>query len=192
MPATPEILPDTENRLDLLMPLFYFYEKEGGELPPTEFIQGKTMPEPQRFLLVHDSDMTPRLRDYYQSPIGLKVVNVEKSDLFVMRQVVLERQDRGLPVEYGAIGIQLEGFPGRVRELIRSGAAPLGAILESERVPHTSAPRGFFRLAADEVMARLLNTTPGTVLYGRCNVLSHPGGIVFADIVEVLPPSPAE
>ena len=34
----------------------------------------------------------------------------------------------------------------------------------------------------------LIHVPPGTKLHGRCNALTHPGGIVFADIVEILPP----
>lgn len=176
-----------EKQLDLLMPLVFFYGRLELELPPLSFIAGATMPEPHRHLLVHQSDMTPRLREHHGSPPVLTVVSVERTEDYVIREVVLGCEGR--PVEYGAIGIHLEGFPPHVKTMIREGVAPLGAILESEGIPHSSAPTGYFQLEADAHMAGLLGTVPGATLYGRCNVLSHADGTSFADIVEVLPPA---
>ena len=174
--------------LDLLMPLLYFYNQDELPLSPVEFIEGEAMPQPYRSLLVHQHDMTPTLRDHHGSDITLEVVQAEMSDDFVMRQVVLHRASDGVAVEYGAIGIHLDGFPPHVKELIREGKQPLGGILETESVPHASAPRAWFAIEADEHTGDLLRVPPGTKLYGRCNALTHPDGIVFADIVEILPP----
>lgn len=186
--AMPDTLDTTDARaLDLLMPLLYFYNQDELPLPPVEFIDGNTMPLPWRKLLVHTSDMTPTLRDHHGSAMSLEVVQAEMSDEYVMRQVVLHRATDNAPVEYGAIGIQLEGFPQQVKQLIREGKQPLGGILETEGIPHQSAPRAYFTIEADEHISELLLVHPCTLLYGRCNALTHPGGIVFADIVEILP-----
>jgi hypothetical protein len=186
MPVIPDAK-DGSRVLDLLMPLLYFYNHDDLVLPPVEFIDGSTMPQPYRDILVHSSDMTPTLRDYHGVPITLEVVQAEMSKEYVMRQVVLHRSSDNAPVEYGAIGIQMEGLPPRVRELIREGKQPLGGILESEGVPHQSSPRAYFAIESDEHTGELLQVPPGTTLYGRSNVLTHSGGIVFADIVEILP-----
>ena len=187
MRVTPETLENTRV-LDLLMPLLYFYNQDELPLPPVEFLDGEQLPQPQRSLLVHQDDMTPTLRAHHASDITLEVVQAEMSDDFVMRQVVLHRASDGAAVEYGAIGIHLDGFPDKVKRLIREGHEPLGGILESENIPHTSAPRAWFTIEADEHTGDLLRVPPGTKLHGRCNALTHPGGIVFADIVEILPP----
>ncbi len=183
-------MPDTPSQsqvLDLLMPLHFVYSAEGLELPEVTFLPGEELPEPARYLLVHESDMTPRLRAFHLSDITLRVVKAECAPEYVMREVVLRAGETGAPVEYGAIGIKLDGFPEHVRELIKAGGRPLGGILEEEGIPHVSAPRGWFSLMADERIAGLLECEPKRVLYGRCNVLSHPDGMAFADIVEVLP-----
>lgn len=171
---------------ELLMPLLFFYGDQGA-LPEIQFINGEEMPDPHRHLLVHASDMTPRLRDFHQSDISLQVVEVQRTADCVMRMVVLRRASDGKPVEFGAILIQLDGFPRDVADLIRMGSAPLGGILESHSVPHRSEPRGYFEVVTDERIGALLETPAGTVLHGRCNALLHPDGIVFADIVEILP-----
>ena len=187
MPSVTGNLPaSTAQHLDLLMPLVFFYGRLELDLPRVEFIEGPSMPQPQRHLLVHQSDMTPRLREHHHSAPQLTVVSVERTEDYVIREVVLACEGR--PVEYGAIGIHLDGFPLPVKTMICEGTAPLGAILESEGIPHTSAPTGYFVLEADAHMAQLLGTSPGMRLFGRCNVLSHADGTSFADIVEVLPP----
>ena len=175
--------------MDLLMPLLYFYARDGLTLPLIDFIGGDEMPEPSRHLLVHPSDMTPRLRAWHHSAISLAVVSADHSPDYVMRQVVLTRDRDSAPVEYGAIGIHLDGFASDVRARITSGEAPLGAILEDAGIPHVSAPRAYFEIDADPLIAGLLACDPGTRLCGRCNALSFPDGIVFADIVEILPPA---
>jgi chorismate-pyruvate lyase len=175
--------------LDLMMPLHYFYDRSDAPIPPITFLERSDLPEPQQHLLVHDSDMTPRLRHYHESSIGLTVINAEMTDSYVMRQVVLHRTSDYRPVEYGAIGIQLDGFPPHVREEIRAGREPLGGILESEGIHHTSQPSAWFAIEADAHIANLLATPLGSRLYGRCNQLCHLDGSVFADIVEILPQS---
>jgi hypothetical protein len=54
-------------------------------------------------------------------------------------------------------------------------------------VPHSSHPRGYFRIAVDARLAELLGATSGQILFGRCNELRHGSGRVLADVVEVLP-----
>ncbi len=187
MPVHSPTLAAESRLMDLLMPLQYFYLQAERPLPRVEIAEGASLPEPERHLLVHQSDMTPRLRAFHQADITLQVIHIERSENYVMRLVVLHRQDTGRPVEFGAIGIQLDGFDPETREKIRQAELPLGTILEQREVPHTSAPKAYFRVNADEFMGNLLQEPVGTPLWGRCNALSHSGGIVFADIVEILP-----
>ena len=90
MPATPDA-PNSSRALDLLMPLLYFYSQDETPLPDIRFIDGESMPEPQRHLLVHASDMTPRLRDHHGSAITLEVKEAQLAPDYVMREVVLHR-----------------------------------------------------------------------------------------------------
>jgi hypothetical protein len=173
--------------LDLFMPLAFFYARQDTSMPQPELIPGAEMPEPYRHLLVHESDMTPRLRQFHGTGIGLRVVEREVSENFVMRLVVLFRQDDLQPVEVGAIGIQLAGFSEETRAEILAGTIPLGGLLEAHEIIHESSPKAYFSIPADIFLADLLGVPVGTLLYGRCNALSHPDGMIFADIVEILP-----
>lgn len=176
-----------EHLLDLFMPLEFFYASRAEAMPRPLLMPGQAVPGPYGHLLVHESDMTPRLRNFHQSAIGLEVIERQITEHFVMRLVVLHREDTGRPVEIGAIGIQLEGFDVASREAILGGLVPLGGILEAHDIQHESKPKGYFSLLADAFLAGLLGQPVGTELYGRCNALSHHDGVVFADIVEILP-----
>ncbi|MEZ5328060.1 MAG: hypothetical protein R3F19_23705 [Verrucomicrobiales bacterium] len=187
MHATPDQAAADAQALDLLMPLQFFYLREGRLVPPVEFIDGSVMPEPYARLLVHQSDMTPNLRDFHRSEISLVVLDHEVSTDYLMRAVVLNDADDN-PVEFGAIGIRLEVFNESLKKQIVGAAGPLGGLLEQHRFPHSSSPKAYFRVNADQYISEQLQCPIGTVLYGRCNALLAKDGLTFADIVEILPP----
>ena len=156
-------------------------------LPPIEFIDPGDMPENERELLVHDHDMTSTLSEYHGSVIDLHVIKKEASDDYLMRLVTLLRRAPGRPVECGAIGIHLEGLPEGLKRDILACEKPLGTVIEEHSLRYESKPQGFFRLRADAFFADVLLEPEGTLLHGRCNVLTLPRGEVLADIVEILP-----
>lgn len=184
MPIAPE---DNDHVMSLLMPLHYFYAGNDRALPQVEMLAGEDLPEPERSLLFHEVDMTGTLGRYHGAEIGLEVLAAELTDDYVMRMVLLRREDTNIPVEFGAIGIRLEAFEGPIRDEIAGGQVPLGTLLERYVIDYRSAPKGYFATDADELIASALEEELGSKVYGRCNELSDADGIVFADIVEVLP-----
>ena len=187
MPATPKA-----ERAVSLAPLTSFYNRAGQAFPEVSFIHGEAMPEPYRHLLVHHSDMTPRLKAFHGSEITLEVLALETNEPTLTREVVLRREDSLNPVEFGAIQIYLDKLPEKVAKPVRAAIQPLGGILEDAGFEHLSAPRGYFETKADKLMVELLGAELGQSLYGRCNVLALKDGTVFAEIVEILPPQPSE
>ncbi len=170
-----------------LMPLHYFYERRNLGLPDFHFLGGSEVPEPYRSLLVHSSDMTPTLAAFHGSSLSLKVHEHESSENFEMRLVTLHSQLSNQPVEFGAIAIQLENFPAGMAHEVTDRQKPLGGLLAEFHVSHHGAPVAYFSVPADELIASALNQKVGDILYGRCNQLHDDAGIVFADIVEILP-----
>jgi hypothetical protein len=171
---------------DVLAPLRFFYGLASQDLRVT-FIKPEEMPEYARWLLVHDTDMTPRLTEYHHSAIGLDVHAKSRLGDYLVRASVLRKMTDGSPVEFGAIGIHLAGLSEEVRQLILEGFMPLGGILQQLNVPHTSHPKGYFRIVIDHRLADLLGGWEGQTLHGRCNELRHAGGAPLAEVVEVLP-----
>jgi chorismate-pyruvate lyase len=188
MPATLEAARSHESalHLDHLAPLIFFYGL-GSARPHVTFIQPEEMPAEERHLLVHDTDMTPRLRAHHHSDIDLDVHAKGKIGDYYVRASVLKLQRDAKAVEFGAIGIHLELLPEEARRLVIEGKRPFGGILEEQNVPHSSHPRGYFRITIDHRLAELLDATEGETLYGRCNELRHASGKTLADVVEVLP-----
>lgn len=173
--------------LHRLLPFHYFYEKAGESLPDFHFLEGRDIPYPYRSLLVHDNDMTPTLAAFHHSKLYLEVHERESCDSYLMRLVTLHAAASDAPVEYGAIGIQLEALPEEVRPLVVEGKTPLGGILGEHGVDHHGSPTSYFKVPADQRIAGSLKAEPGEFLYGRCNQLLDTDGMVIADIVEILP-----
>jgi len=187
MHAIPEPVAE-DLQLDHLAPLVFFYGL-GSERPQVEFVAGDALPEEPRWLLVHESDMTPRLRDYHKQEIDLDVHAKGRIGQYYVRASVLKRHSDQRAVEFGAIGIHLDVLEPEAQRMVLEGKVPFGAILERLAVPHSSHPRGYFRIKIDHRLAELLDATEGETLYGRCNELRHASGRTLADVVEVLPRS---
>ena len=122
---------DLAQALHWLMPLHFFYEKRGVELPDFQFLDGRDVPYPYRSLLVHENDMTPTLAAFHHSKLYLEVLDGEVSDDFLLRLVILHSAAADTPVEFGAIGIQLAGFDSEVRDAIVEGRIPSVAFLRT-------------------------------------------------------------
>jgi chorismate-pyruvate lyase len=181
----------TANETELLYPLTLFWQAGGHALPEHEVLDGAAVPEPYRKLLVHHGDMTSRLEAFWGGEIVLEVLHREHTPEIYRREVVLHIEATDLPVEYGAIEIDLEAFDGELRRLILEHHLPLGGLLNRFAIRYRSEPKGFIKLGADAVMQRVFRVPEAQVFYGRCNVLLDDNDRVLARIVEVLRPAEA-
>lgn len=160
----------------------------GAAPPAISRLDGEEMPQPYRRLLVHDRDMTPTLEAVFGQPIHLRVLQQWTSGEMLTRQVLLVLGREGSPVVFGAIRIHLDAFPLPAREEILQGHKPLGAILHHHRLEHQSRPQAFIRVEADGPISRALRgPTPGSLLYGRLNLLESLQKGTLAEILEILP-----
>lgn len=180
------IVADSSN---LLYPLTLFCQKGGHPLPSCEPIEGAEMPEPYRGLLVHHGDMTSRLEAFFGGSIIIEVLHCEHTPEVYRREVVLRIEATGLPVEYGAIEIDLGAFDGEMRRLILEHHLPLGGLLNRFGVRYRSEPKGFLKLGPDAVMQEVFRLPEAREFYGRSNVLLGEEGRTLARIVEVVRPA---
>ncbi|HEY2952630.1 MAG TPA: hypothetical protein VGK40_08610 [Verrucomicrobiae bacterium] len=172
----------------LVQPLEEFYTRSGLPLPPLDQIDGEEVPEPYKTLLVHQSDMTSTLEHFHRQSIHLRVLGRERRGDEYFREVVLQLDGTGKPVEFGAIKIHLDRFPPSARHLILEERWPLGRILKECAVAYDSSPKAFLRIASDKLINKVLDLTGAHVLFGRRNTLSDVAGRPLAEIVEILPP----
>ncbi len=173
---------------DVLYPLSHFCRVDGQPLPACVIIDGTAMPEPYRSLLVHHGDMTSRLEEFHGTAMKLRVLHRETTGDAYRREVLLCAENSGLPVEYGAIEINLAAFDEALRALILEGRQPLGGLLNRHDVRYRSEPRAFLKLAPDSAMDAHFELPGAHTLYGRSNVLLGDDGRTLARIVEVLRP----
>jgi len=174
---------------DLLYPLTLFCQNGGHPLPSCEAVEGEEMPEPYRGLLVHHGDMTSRLEGFFGGSIVIEVLHREHTSEVYRREVVLRVEGTGLPVEYGAIEIDLGAFDGELRRLILEQHLPLGGLLNRFGVRYRSEPKGFIKLGPDTVMQEVFGLPDARQFFGRCNVLLGEDGRTLARIVEVVRPA---
>jgi chorismate-pyruvate lyase len=173
---------------ELLHPLSHFCRQDGRQLPAFRIVQPEALPDAARKLLVHTGDMTSRLEQHHGGGTVLQVLHCEHTSSVYRREVLLCLEATSLPVEYGAIEIDLSAFTGELRDLIVEAQLPLGGLLNRFGVRYYSKPRAFLKLAPDPGMNALFGAEGATELYGRSNVLCGENGPVLAQIVEVLRP----
>ena len=173
---------------ELLYPLSLFRARDGRPLPIVEVIDGAVMPPPYQALLVHHGDMTSRLEAFHAAPMKLRVLNLERSADAYRREVLLCARETGLPVEYGAIEINLTAFEEPLRSEVLEGRLPLGGLLNRAKFKYRSEPRAYLRILPDLTLCRLFDVDVAAAFFGRSNMLLAENGTVLARIVEVLRP----
>ena len=189
-PSTPKVSQrSAPAALPIAHPLDEFYLKMGLRLPPIEQVRDEDVPEPYKTLLVHNDDMTPTLEKFYGETIHLEVFRREQRGDFYYREVVLLLDQNEKRVEFGAIKINLALFSSSARRQILQEHLPLGHILQECGMAHTSRPKAFLRVRADDFIKQSLKLSGDHWLYGRRNTLFDPGRRHLAEIVEILPPA---
>ena len=165
-----------------------FYALRGQAAPVLGRIEPAEVPEPWHSLLVHQSDMTSTLENFYKEQLHIEVLarHVVENEYF--REVALVLDRSGKRVEYGAIKIMLDLFPIEARQEILREQQPLGRILTVFGIVFASRPRAFLRMASDEFIGRALNLKGRQFLHGRRNTLVDAWERPLAEIVEILPP----
>jgi hypothetical protein len=185
---TPAQIPTGAAVLPYAYPLDEFYALARRALPRIERIEGDEVPEPYRRLLVHKHDMTPTLEEFHGSQLFLNVLSRHHRGDFYFREVVLLTETTKRPVEFGAIKMNIGHLPCSARPRILEEHEPLGGVLREYHVPHSSRPKAFLRVEADDFIKSALHLDGTQVLYGRRNTLYDAQQRPFAEIVEILPP----
>jgi hypothetical protein len=158
-------------------------------MPVIEMVEAQEMPEPFRSLLVHESDMTSTLENFYGAKLRVEVLGRHTSGQDYFRETVLRLEPGGLRAEFGAIKIMLALLPHEVQREILRERQPFGRILTEAGVEFFSQPRAYLRIAPDNFISRALNLATPPLLFGRRNTLVDAWERPLAEIVEILPPA---
>ena len=174
--------------LEILHPLPLLYEAAAHPLPDFDLVDQNALPPAAHRLLVHTGDMTSKLEEYFADEMSLRVLQCDHSAEHYRREVVLCCSRTEMPVEYGAIEIELASFDESLRREIELGKSPLGGLLNRHRIRYRSRPRGFLRVTPDLRLSKIFQLPAPVVLFGRTNQLLDAQDRVLASIVEVLRP----
>jgi chorismate-pyruvate lyase len=173
-------------RRGILYPLNIVYAQAGIVPPVARRIAPEDIPLPYRSLLVHERDMTYTLEQHFGGRIVLRALSTFTKGRWFFRRVLLVLEYSGRPVEMGAIRIDLQAFPARIRAGILRGQVPLGRLLRDGRVGYRSRPRVFLALTPSAEMMGVFWMREPKTLYGRQTEMTLDGRKI-GDIVEVLP-----
>lgn len=174
--------------LEVLHPLPTLYAAAGRALPEFELLDAAALPPAAHRLLVHSGDMTSKLEEFFADEMRLRVLQRDHTGEHYRREVILFGKQGGLPVEYGAIEINLLAFEESLRAEIVSGQLPLGGLLNRAGLRYRSEPRAFMRVAPCGRMTELFEISAPRPLYARSNRLLAADGTELASIVEILRP----
>lgn len=165
------------------------FMRERCRIPAGAFcpVAGSRLPQPARQLLDHREDMTSTLAAFHESPLGVDVLQWQRSNDLYLREVFLRTTSAAMIVEYGVIAIALEQFPAMAQEAIQTGLVPLGGLLHRAKIPFESAPIGFFSVSGAALAATPFRPATNLTCYGRFNRLTKSTGEPLAWILEILP-----
>jgi chorismate-pyruvate lyase len=178
----------TAPELELLHPLPALYRAANEALPDFEIVEATVLPPAAHRLLVHSGDMTSKLEEFFADEMRLRVLQCEHTPEHYRREVILFCSRTSLPVEYGAIEINLGAFEEPLRSEIVSGKVPLGGLLNRQGVRYRSEPRAFLRVQPCDRLTELFALSEPATLSGRSNRLLSADGVELARIVEILRP----
>ena len=143
----------------------------------TAEVQPDDMPEPYRWLLVHDAHMTKVLEARYDRPVELHVVenHLEEDRHRYARRIFLTLPGTSHELEYGVVRLDLNQMPEDVKAEILARQKPLGAILIGHDVHREVQPHWYLRFDAGCPMLRWFGnragTTDGGPMYGRIGTI---------------------
>jgi chorismate-pyruvate lyase len=167
--------------------LYKIFGHPASEIPRAEAVEPDQMPEPSRYLLVHDDHMTVTMEKFHGTRVKLVVVaSVHKGEEYA-RKILLTHGETGRAVQYGLMRINFKHTTERVRQRILDGNTPLGHILIENNVLHRVGSHTFLRISPNKEMRECFGRTEAEFVYGRlAKIYSKAQPAV--DLLEVVAP----
>ncbi len=161
------------------------------EAPEIHVEPAEQVPGDYHKLLVHNTGMTATLEAHWGQRLAVDLIAddliVDERSLYRFVALFTGENGERQVVELAAIRIVLDSFPARLRPDFIEGVRPFGGIVAGAGITFRARPSGFFRLEADEFVARKASIALGATLYGRVNELRGEGNVLLCETVEMLP-----
>ena len=161
------------------------------EVPAVHVAPPADVPGNYQKLLVHNAGMTATLEAHWGQRLVVDLIAddlvVDRRSLYRFVALYTGEDGEGRVVELATLRIALDAFPVLLRPEFIEGVRPFGGILARAGITFRARPSGFFRLEADEFIARKAGIALGATLYGRVNELRGEGDVLLCETVEMLP-----
>ena len=161
------------------------------EVPAIHVEPPEQVPGSYHKLLVHNAGMTATLEAHWGQRLAVDLIAddliVDERSLYRFVGLYTGEEGERQVVELAATRIVLDAFPARLRPEFIEGVRPFGGILARAGITFRARPSGFFRLEADEFIARKASIALGATLYGRVNELRGEDDVLLCETVEMLP-----
>lgn len=147
-------------------------------------VDAADVPPPHRGLLDHQSHMTVAMERFHGGPVTLRVVATRPAsgvDAGYAREILLLDQ-RGRPIQYGIVRIDLGMVPPAVADRIRAADTPLGRVLIDAGCLCTVQDVKFLDILGGPHLAALIG--PGRT-FGRVATIAV-GGRPAVELLEVV------
>ncbi len=154
-------------------------------LADCESIAAEQMPQAVRRLLVHNAHMTGKLKEHYDQPVALRVLDHREDAEAYRRKIMLTVDEGRRVVEFGLVRMDLSALDPSAKDVVLSRQTPLGEIFERFEVLTKVEPRWYVRFPSDSPVVQYLGS--GTkVAYGRLGLI-HCNGEPAVELLEVVP-----
>lgn len=153
---------DPSKSLRLLLAFF-------GEarLPHCTEVAAQKIPDPYRYLLVHEAHMTVTLENHHGGPVSVHPYQIHGQGNLYGRKLDLRLVESGKVVMTGAMLFNFSFCSPQVRDLIVEGKTPLGRILIEHNILRRVSVDSFLKLdASDPLVSRFEMDVPQDA-YGR-------------------------
>jgi hypothetical protein len=106
---------------------------------------------------------------------------------FFFRHIILVGEN-DIPMEVGAIKINISNFPPVAQHMINKSEVPLGTIYKMFEIPHKNKPESYYKVKSDQRINGIFHLEEPTTLYSRLNKQVNPNNELLALALEILPP----
>ena len=136
-------------------------------LPRAEEIDGHSMPEPYKKLLVHEHHMTVTVEAHHGKPVYLRVLRRHREGSWYARKILLLPVGTLQVVQFGIMRINLDLLDRKVRLKILEENTPLGRVLIKHNVLRRIEPTAYLRVTPNAELMRHFSLELPVPTYGR-------------------------
>jgi len=132
-----------------------------------------TLPGAFQSLLVHNNHMTTTLKEFYATPVELRVLTQRLDGDHYCREILLVLRDTDCVVEYGVMNFHLGYASEEVRRVVLERKMPLGDVLIQHNVLRRIEPACFLTVEKDSEITRRFGMPEPTEAFGRLGTIYY-------------------